>query len=191
MTSELQDQITQLLVQWTEGDRHALDQLTPVVYNELRKIAAGYLGRERVGHTLQPTALVNEVWLRLAKPGHLSFESRKQFFGLAAQIMRQVLVDYARGAKAGKRGGGESALPIDDLELGASTELDEFLSLDQAINRLAAFSPRQARVIELRYFGGLNVEEVAELLAVSPATVSREQKSAEAWLSRAMVPPAD
>jgi RNA polymerase sigma-70 factor (ECF subfamily) len=186
MTGEEQGQITQLLVRWTEGDRSALDSLIPVVYSELRKIADGYLRRERNGHTLQPTALVNEAWLRLAKPAQLRFESRKQFFGLAAHIMRQVLIDYARGAHAGKRGGGQAALPLCGLEVGVATDLDQFLALDRAIDQLAAFSPRQARIIELRYFAGLKVEEMAEILAVSPATISREQKSAEAWLSRAM-----
>jgi RNA polymerase sigma-70 factor, ECF subfamily len=186
MTSEAQGQITQLLVRWAEGDRAALDLLVPVVYRELRKIAEGYLRRERDGHTLQPTALVNEVWLRLAKPAQLSFANRKQFFGLAARVMRQVLVDYARAASAGKRGAGEHAVPLIGLEIGAATDLDQFLALDQAIDRLAAFSPRQARIVELRYFAGLNLEEMADLLAISPATVSREQKSAEAWLCRAM-----
>lgn len=189
MTSEEQGQITRLLVRWTEGDPGALDLLTQVVYSEMRKIAEGYLRRERFGHTLQPTALVNEAWLRIAKPSHLSFDSRKQFFGLAAQVMRQVLVDYARSTRAGKRGGGERAVSLSNLEVGAAADLDDFLALDEALNRLAAFSPRQARVIELRYFGGLSMEEVAELLEVSTATISREQKSAEAWLSRAMESP--
>ena len=189
MTSEEQGQITQLLVRWTEGDPGALDLLTQVVYSEMRKIAEGYLRRERFGHTLQPTALVNEAWLRIAKPSNLSFDSRKQFFGLAAQVMRQVLVDYARSTRAGKRGGGERAVSLNNLEVGAAEDLDDFLALDEALNRLAAFSPRQARVIELRYFGGLSMEEVAELLEVSTATISREQKSAEAWLSRAMESP--
>jgi RNA polymerase sigma-70 factor, ECF subfamily len=188
MPSEEQGQITQLLVQWAEGDRSALDSLTPAVYSELRKIADGYLRRERSGHTLQPTALVNEAWLRLAKLANLSFENRKQFFGLAAQIMRQVLVDYARGAHARKRGGGESSIALNESEIGGAVDLDQFLALDQAIDRLAVFSPRQARIVELRYFAGLNGEEMAELLTVSPATISREQKSAEAWLSRAIGP---
>ncbi len=183
-----QGEITQLLIRWTEGDRDALDLLTPVVYSEMRKMADGYLRRERNSHTLQPTALVNEAWLRLARPSELSFDNRKQFFGLAAQIMRQILVDYARGARSGKRGGGERAVSLSDLEIGSTTDLDAFLALDEAIERLAAFSPRQARVIELRYFAGLNVEEMADLLEVSPATISREQKSAEAWLSRVMDP---
>jgi len=184
-----QGEITQLLVRWAAGDRCALDSLTPAVYRELRQIAEGYLRRERSGHTLQPTALVNEAWLRLANLANLSFDNRKQFFGLAAQIMRQVLVDYARGAHAGKRGGGESSIAVNELEMVAAVELDQFLALDQAIDRLAVLSPRQARIIELRYFAGLNGDEMAELLTVSPATISREQKSAEAWLSRAMVSP--
>ncbi len=189
MTGEIQGQITQLLARWAEGDRSALDLLTPVVYGELRKIAEGYLRGEREGHTLQPTALVNEAWLRLAKPTQLSFGNRQQFFGLAAQVMRRVLVDYARATRACKRGGGETSLPLNGLEVGASDDLDQFLALDQAIERLATFSPRQARIVELRYFAGLNGDEMAELLAVSPATISREQKSAEAWLSRAITSP--
>jgi len=182
-------QITQLLIRWADGDRAALDSLVPAVYGEMRRIADGYLRRERGDHTLQPTALINEVWLRLAKPAQLSFESRRQFFGLAAQMMRRILVDYARVAKAEKRGGAEPTISLDALEIGCAADLDEFLALNEAIERLAAFSPRQARVIELRYFGGLNLEEMAGLLEVSPATVSREQKLAEAWLSRAMEAP--
>ena len=186
MADDEQGQITQLLIRWADGDRAALDLLMPVVYGEMRRIAEGYLRRERGDHTLQPTALINEVWLRLAKQAELSFESRRQFFGLAAQMMRRILVDYARSARAEKRGGAEQAVSLNGLEVGAAVDVDEFLALNEAIERLAAFSPRQARVIELRYFGGLNVEEMAGVLDVSPATVSREQKSAEAWLSRAM-----
>lgn len=189
MASGGEEQITELLIQWAAGDRSALDLLTAAVYGEMRKIAEGYLRHERSAHTLQPTALVNETWLRLAKQAGLSFENRKQFFGLAAQVMRRVLVDYARGARAEKRGAGESVLSLNNLDIGSTKDLDEFLALDQAIDRLAAIQIRQARVIELRYFAGLNLEEIAELLSVSPATVSREQKMAEAWLSRAMESP--
>ncbi len=152
----------------------------------MRKLAEGHLRRERSGHTLQPTALVNEAWLRLARSAHLSFDCRKQFFGLAAQVMRQVLVDYARAVRADKRGGGERSQLWHEPDSAIGNDLDDLLALNEAIDRLAAFSPRQARVIELHYFAGLNGEEIAELLTVSPATVSREQKSAEAWLSRAM-----
>jgi RNA polymerase sigma factor (TIGR02999 family) len=185
MTIANRGEITQLLVRWSEGDRAALDLLTPVIYRELRKIAEAHLRNERNGHTLQPTALVNEAWLRLAKPNSLTFHNRKQFFGLAAHVMRQVLVDYARGTRAAKRGGADRPRPLDGVEVGAANDLDRFLVLNEAIERLSAFSPRQARVIELRYFAGLTVEEMAELLDVSPATVTREQKSAEAWLGRA------
>jgi RNA polymerase sigma factor (TIGR02999 family) len=186
MSGEKAEAITSLLVRWAAGDPGACDLLTASVYGEMRKIADGYLRHERSSHTLQPTALVNETWMRLAKQASLSFENRKQFFGLAAQIMRRVLVDYARAARAGKRGAGKQVLALDGLEIGTSCDLDEFLALDQAIERLAAIYPRPARVIELRYFGGLNLDEIAELMAASPATICREQKMAEAWLGRAM-----
>ena len=186
MPAEEAEPITSLLVRWAAGDRSSLDLLAASVYGEMRKIAEGYLRYERTTHTLQPTALVNETWLRLAKQASLNFENRKQFFGLAAQIMRRVLVDCARATRAGKRGAGQQVFELDGLAIGVSRDLDQFLALDQAIERLAAMHSRPARVIELRYFAGLNVTEIAELLAVSPATISREQKMAEAWLSRAM-----
>ena len=189
MTGADEQGITHLLVRWTDGDRSVLELLTASVYAEMRKIADGYLRRERSDHTLQPTALVNEAWLRLAKQSGLSFENRKQFFGLAAQVMRRILVDYARATSAGKRGAGDRGVSLENLQIGGGGDLDEFLALDQALDRLAALHSRQARVIELRYFAGLNLEEIADLLAVSPATISREQKMAEAWLSRAMEVP--
>jgi len=182
-------EITQLLNRWVHGDRQSLESLAPLVEAELRRIAGAYLRRERGSHTLQPTALVNEAWLRLVKQDPADFESRRHFFALAAQIMRQILVDYARSARAGKRGGGELPITLNDsLAVGVpgAGSIEEFLALNEALEQLAAFSPRQAQVIELRYFGGLNVDESAELLGVSPATISREQRSAEAWLGRAM-----
>src|SRR6185295_6026525 len=154
---------------WAGGNHGALDTLMPVVYAELRKIADAYLQRERSGHTLQPTALVNEAWLRLVKTDDPSFAHRGQFFALAAQMMRRILVDHARALNADKRGGGAIRT-----------------TLDEALEQLARVSPRQARVIELRYFGGLGVEEMAGVLGVSMATVSRDQKTAEAWLGMAM-----
>ncbi len=184
--SEDQGQITQLLCRWAAGDRAALDSLTLALYSEMRKLAEGHFRRERNGHTLQPTALVNEAWMRLARSGRLTFDCRKQFFGLAAQVMRQVLVDYARASRAEKRGGGEPSQLRHEPDIAIGADLDDLLALNEAIDRLATFSPRQARVIELHYFAGFNGEEIAGLLAVSPATVSREQKSAEAWLSGAM-----
>jgi len=167
--------VTQLLAQWGHGDRGALDSLMPIVYGELRRIAEGYLRHERSGHTLQPTALVNEAWLRLIRQDQPSFENRRRFFALAAQIMRRILVDYARGVRAGKRGGGVAPIPLGETPFAAEGDLDHFLALDQALDQLARCSPRQARIIEMRYFGGLNVEEVAAMLEVSAATVSREQ----------------
>ena len=179
-------EITQRLERWARGDRGALDSLMPVIYATLRRIANGYLRRERKGHTLQPTALVNEAWLRLAGQSDLRFENRDRFFALAAQVMRQVLVDYARGMRADKRGGAALRITLDDAAAPGGSGIEEFLALDEALERLAAFSPRQARIIEMRYFAGLTAGEVAGLLEVSPATISRDQRSAEAWLNHAM-----
>jgi RNA polymerase sigma factor (TIGR02999 family) len=179
--------VTQLLIRWAGGDQAALDTLMPVVYAELRKIADAYLRRERADHTLQPTALVHEAWLRLVKQDGGAFEHRKQFYALAAQVMRRILVDHARSANAGKRGGGAAkATLVESAAPGADPRLVELLALDEALAQLAAVSPRQARVLELRYFGGLSVEETAGILDVSAPTVSREQKAAEAWLAHAM-----
>jgi RNA polymerase sigma factor (TIGR02999 family) len=177
--------VTQLLEQWAGGNRGALDALMPVVYGELRKIADAYLRRERTGHTLQPTALVHEAWLRLVKTGDPSFANRSQFFALAAQMMRRILVDHARTVNADKRGGGVIKTSLDAVP-GVSDQTVELIALDEALEQLARASPRQARVIELRYFGGLGVDEMAAVLGVSAATVSRDQKTAEAWLGMAM-----
>ena len=179
--------VTQLLARWAEGDRAALDTLMPVVYAELRKIADAYLRRERSGHTLQPTALVNEAWLRLVRQEQPSFDHRKQFYALAAQVMRRILVDHARSVNADKRGGGLKTTL--DEGIGESSRVVELIALDEALQRLADASPRQAQVIELRYFGGLNVEEMADVLGVSPATISRDQKIAEAWLGHILSGP--
>jgi len=186
MSRDNRGEVTQLLARWAQGDRDALDCLTPLVYTELRRIADGCLRQERGGHTLQPTALVNEAWLRLAKNDHPDFENRKRFFALAAKMMRNILVDYARSARAAKRGGDQPGIALPDSIPVGNNDLEQFLALDQALEQLAKFSPRQAQVVEMRYFGGLNVEEAADLLEVSAATISREQQSAEAWLSQAM-----
>jgi len=151
---------------------------------ELRRIADRYLQRERSGHTLQPTALVNEAWLRLVRQDRPNFENRQRFFALAAQMMRHVLVDYARRAGATKRSG--ERVELHDTIADGGLQLDRFLVLDQALDHLARFSPRQANVIELHYFGGLKLDEIAHLLGVSAATISREQQAAEAWLSQAV-----
>lgn len=174
-------EITQRLADWTAGAPGALQTLVPVVYAELRKIADAYLRRERGGHTLQPTALVNEAWLRMMASEPRGFATRHQFFALAAQMMRRILVDHARRAGAGKRGGDQMRVGLDEAP-GVAAHVEQLLALDEALTQLAVASPRQARVVELRYFGGLGVEEIGELLGVSPATVSRDQRSAEAWL---------
>jgi len=178
--------ITQLLARWAQGDRSALDGLMPVVYAELRKIAEGYLRRERSGHTLQPTALVNEAWLRLVKQDGLQFDHRKQFYALAAQAMRRILVDHARTLKAGKRGGDAPRTALTADISGGANRTVELLALDEALDQLSRVSPRQAQVIELRYFGGLTVEEISDVVGASPATISRDQKTAEAWLGHVM-----
>lgn len=181
-------EVTHLLSRWAEGDRAALDALTPIVYGELRKIADAFLRRERSGHTLQATALVHEAWLRLMKQDQPSFDHRKQFYALAAQMMRRILVDHARAVNAEKRGGGSHKTDFDldhAVDIGAG-RIVEFLALDQALTQLARVSARQAQVIELRYFAGLNLDEISGLLGVSSATISRDQRSAEAWLSHVM-----
>ena len=181
--------VTLLLARWAGGDQTALDALMPVVYAELRRIADAYLRRERGNHTLQPTALVHEAWLRLVRQDGGQFNHRKQFYALAAQVMRRILVDHARAANADKRGGGATNLTLDESAAARSVPIVELLALDEALDQLAAASPRQARVIELRYFGGLSVEETAEVLGVSAPTVSRDQQAAEAWLAQAMSNP--
>jgi len=184
-----QGDVTQLLAQWGTGDRAALDAATRIVYAELRKIADGYLRREGGQHTLQPTALINEAYLRLVKGDPPRFESRTKFFAFAARLMRQVLVDHARTAKAEKRGGGVAMVPLNEALDFVPERAHEFLALNEALENLTRLSPRKAQVIELRYFGGLNTEETAQVLDVSIATISREQRMAEAWLSQAMGSP--
>lgn len=178
--------LTQLLARWADGDQTALDAMMPVVYAELRKIADAYLRRERRDHTLQPTALVHEAWLRLVKQDGGQFTHRKQFYALAAQMMRRILVDHARTANADKRGGGATKVKLDDSTVVVAAPVAELLALNEALDQLAAVSARQARVIELRYFGGLDLDETADVLGVSAPTISREQRAAEAWLAQAM-----
>jgi RNA polymerase sigma-70 factor (ECF subfamily) len=178
--------VTQLLAQWSGGDRDALDALMPVVYGELRKIADAYLRRERSGHTLQPTALVHEAWLRLVRQDQPSFEHRTQFFALAAQVMRRILVDHARRQLRQKRGKGELPLELDDAIAAPRSAVDavDALDLDRALTKLQQIDPDQAQLVELRFFGGLTVEETAAALGISPATVKREWALAKGWLFR-------
>lgn len=181
-------EITQLLQDWRAGNREALDALLPVVYKELHRIAHFQLRKERQHHTLQSSALVNEAYLRLVGATPPRWESRTHFFAIAAQLMRQILVDYARRHRAGKRGGGADALSLDDtglLEQGKGRNLD-VIALDDALKALAQIDARKAQVVELRFFGGLNFDETAEVLKVSAVTVARDWSTARAWLHREM-----
>jgi RNA polymerase sigma factor (TIGR02999 family) len=178
------DDITRSLERFRNGDRAAIDGLLPVVYEELRKLAASALRDERSDHTLQPTALVHEAYLRMLGEASVSWESRAHFFGFAAHVMRNVLVDHARARRRAKRGGGAVHVAFDEA-LGIAQVRDaEIVALDEALSTLSTFDETKARVVELRYFGGLTIEETAEVLGVSPATVKREWTVARAWLHR-------
>jgi RNA polymerase sigma factor (TIGR02999 family) len=177
-------EVTALLVNWSNGDSRALDELMPLVYGELRRLAGAYLRRERSTHTLQSTALVNEAFLRLVNQQDVQWRSRAHFFGIAAQMIRRILVDHARAAHAGKRGAGAVRIELDDhLAVSSQSGLD-LVSLDDSLAKLAALDERQARIVELRFFTGLSVEETAEVMQLSTATVKREWSSARAWLFR-------
>jgi RNA polymerase sigma factor (TIGR02999 family) len=184
MSFPTQSQITDLLVAWGDGDETALERLFPLVYDELRRLAAANLRRERSDHTLQPTALVNEVYLRLIDQQRVGWQNRAQFFGVAAQMMRRILVSHARGRKAAKRGGGIQQITLKD-ELAVSSQRDvNLLALDDALTKLEAIDPEKSRLVELRFFSGLTVPETAEVMAVSPRTVDRQWQTAKAWLYR-------
>lgn len=178
------ENVTKLLKEWTGGDRAALDRLMPLVYDELRRLAGGYLARERSDHTLQPTALVNEAFLRLVDQKRIQWQGRAHFLALAATLMRQLLISHARKHRAAKRGSGGPRLTLLDADLSVEARDVELLDLDRALSALAALDARQARVVELRYFGGLTIEEAAEVLEVSPATVKADWLHARAWLLR-------
>src|SRR5918998_3501540 len=181
---ENSQQITQLLKQWSSsGDAEVLDNLMPLVYAELHRQAAGYLRRERSNHTLQPTALINEAYLKLIDQRDVKWQNRAHFFAIAAQAMRRILVDYAKTRKREKRGGDDVKLQLDEaIEVSAGEKSIDLVALDEALTRLAKFDERQARVVELRYFSGLTEQETAEVLKVSPATVRLDWKMAKAWL---------
>lgn len=172
-----------LLSALTRGEEAAASKLMPVVYNELRRLAGIYMRREREDHTLQATALVHEAYLKLIDQRSVNWQSRAHFFGISAQLMRRILIDHARGHKRDKRGGDQQKVSLDDVFLFAEQESDELLAVDDSLNRLARLDPRQARVVELRFFGGLSVEEAADVMGVSPKTVKREWSVAKAWLA--------
>lgn len=182
VTIPSQQDVTRLLVRLTDGDRGVLDELLPVVYGELRKLASSYLRRERVGHTLQPTALVHEAYMRLVDQTQVQWQNRAHFFGVAAQMMRRILVDHARAHEAEKRGGEFQKLSLDE-NIDVSGERDvNLVALDDALNLLAEVDPQKSKIVELRFFGGLSVEETAEVLGVSAPTVKRQWRMAKAWL---------
>ena len=176
-------EITELLIAWSGGNREALDDLIPVVYDDLRRMAAGYMQREPPGHPLQPTALVSEAYIRLVDQRRVKWRNRAHFFGVAAEMMRRILVDQARRRRAGRRGRDWERVTLTglDLALNEPSQLD-VLALHESLERLAVFDPQQARIVELRYFGGLTIEEVAEVVGVSEATIAREWTIAKAWL---------
>ena len=184
MTAPTTHEVTQLLLAWSGGDGAALDRLTPLVYGELHRLARRYMGREPSGHTLQATALVNEAYLRLIDHNNVRWENRAHFFGVAAQIMRHILVDFARSRRNLKRGGDQRRVSIDEALAVSRERAPDLIALDDALKALEAVDRRKSRVVELRFFGGLSVEETAEVLKVSPETVMRDWRLAKMWLLR-------
>ena len=178
--------VTNLLLRWGDGDREALDALTPLVYDELRKLASRYLRRERPDHTLSSTALVHEAYMKLIDQRHVQWQNRNQFFGLASEMIRRILVDHARARLTSKRGGQVYKLSLDEA-LAAAEEKDlDLVALDDALKSLGEADPQQSRIVELRYFGGLTIEQTAEVIGISPATVKRDWVVAKAFLKREM-----
>jgi RNA polymerase sigma factor (TIGR02999 family) len=183
LVSTVQD-VTQLLVNWSNGDKEALEDLTPLVYAELRRLANRYLRRERPDHTLQSTALVHEAYLRLIDGNSVQWQNRAHFFAVSAQLIRHILIDHARARQAGKRGSGGLKLSLDEAIATPGEKDMDLVALDDALKDLAKIDPDQSRIVELRFFAGLSIEETAEVVGVSPATVKREWTTAKAWLAR-------
>ena len=181
-------EVTQLLIAWRNGNQVARDELMGLVYRELHRLAHNYMKREAVGHTLQTSALVNEAFLRLVDQREVEWRNRAHFFALAAQMMRRILVDYARSRLYAKRGGGMQPMSLDEGVIAPEERSAEVVALDEALEKLGAFDARKGRIVELRFFGGLSIEETAEVLAVSPGTVMRDWTLAKAWLRREMSP---
>ena len=182
--STTQHAVTQLLVNWSQGDHDSLEKLTPLVYSELRRLAGRYLRRERSNHTLQSTALVHEAYLRLIDQRSVQWQNRAHFFGVAAQIIRRILIDHARARQTAKRGSAAPKLSLDEaIGIPGQRDLD-LVALDDALNALAKIDPQQSKIVELRFFAGLSIDETAEVLGISPATVKRDWVTAKAWLFR-------
>jgi RNA polymerase sigma-70 factor (ECF subfamily) len=176
------EDVTILLAELTKGNERAASQLIPLVYDELRRLAGRYMRRERSDHTLQATELVHEAYLKLVEQRSVDWQGRAHFLGIAAQIMRRILIDHARGHLREKRGGGQEAVPLDEALVFSPEQSHELMKLDESLDRLTALDPRQGKIVELRFFGGLTVEETAEVLGISPKTVKREWSVAKAWL---------
>ena len=180
------DKVTQMLVAWGNGDQAALDNLMPLVYEELHRLAHHYMSRERPGHTLQTSALVNEAYLRLVDQEKVHWQNRAHFFGIAARLMRHILVDYARKRGCVKRGGDAQQVSLDEMAFVSKERVAEVVALDDALKSLAEIDPRKSQIVELKFFGGLSIEETAEVLKVSPGTIMRDWTLAKAWLRRAV-----
>ena len=177
-------EVTQLLVDWGNGNQAALDRLMPLVYTELRQLAHRYMRRERPGHTMQTTALIHEAYLRLVDQNQVRWQHQAHFFGIAARLMRQILIEHARSHTRAKRGGGVGTISLDEAAIVSQARATELLALDDALERLATIDPRKSQVVELRFFGGLSVEEAAIVLNIAPNTVLRDWRMAKAWLRR-------
>jgi RNA polymerase sigma factor (TIGR02999 family) len=185
------NEVSRLLLNWGQGDRAAFDELVPLVYDELRRLARHFMRREREGHTLQTTALVNEAYVRLVDQRSVRWQNRAHFFAIAAQLMRRILVDHARSRRYAKRGGEARQVSFDEAAIVSRERCAELVAVDDALTDLAARDPRKSQIVELRFFGGLNIEETAEVMGISPTTVQREWRSAKAWLYQAIREGAD
>jgi RNA polymerase sigma-70 factor, ECF subfamily len=177
-----EEDVTALLIEVSKGNQAAQEKLVPLVYDQLKKLARSYMRRERAGHTLQTTALVHEAYLKLIHQQSPNWQNRAQFFGIAAQLMRRILVDHARRHLRDKRGGAQEFLPLEEALAFSPEHSEDLLKLDEALDRLSKLDPRQSRIVELRFFGGLNVEETSKFLSVSPITVKRDWAVAKVWL---------
>ena len=184
MSGDAQHDVTQILHDWSGGDRAAPERLMPVVYDELRRLARTFLVGERDTHTLQPTDLVHEAYVRLVDQTRVNWQNRAHFYGIAASMMRRVLIDHARGHATNKRGGGAIHLSLEDVQVPLEQRAADFVALDEALERLSQFDERKCKVVEMRFFGGLNDEEIAEVLGVTTRTVLRDWKKARLWLYR-------
>jgi RNA polymerase sigma factor (TIGR02999 family) len=186
MTAPSREEVTRLLIEWNSGNKEALDKLMPVVYEELRRLAHHYMRHERPGQTLQTTALVNEAYIRLADYKKMGWQGRAHFFAVAAQVMRRILVERARKHHSAKRGGDPQQVSLDEAATVSRQRLEEVMAVENALTGLEALDPRRGRIVELRFYGGLSVEETAEVLGISAPTVKREWRAAKAWLRRAV-----